>query len=111
MGSADLLGQSLFGAPYLASGPEDHDSFCLEDAEVSLMEVDETLCCKYAFALTDTGSAAIVGAEGTSPLTEPFVGDTGTVCDPVRSKGAPLTDPALELAVLGGALVVPVAPL
>ena len=96
---------------YLASGPEDHESVCLEDVGVSLSEVDETVCCRFAFAVTDTGSAAVVGAEGGSPLTEAFVGDTGTVCDPVRSKEAPLTDPALELAVLGGALVVPVAPL
>lgn len=59
-----VFGQSLFGATYLASGPEDHESFCLKDVGVSLIEVDKTLCCRFAFAVTDTGSAAVVGAEG-----------------------------------------------
>ena len=64
---------------YLASGPEDHESTCLEEAPVSLREFDVTLCCTCAFAATETGSAAIVGAEAASLLTELFVGDTGTV--------------------------------
>lgn len=62
---------------YLAKAPEDQESICF--AAVSLAEAGGTPWCKCALAVTETGSAAVVGGERMSPLTVGFVGDTGTV--------------------------------
>lgn len=61
--------------------------------------------------MTEIVSVAVVADEGTSPLKELLVGDKGAEYALEFSIGVLLTEPALELAVLWGALAGPFAPL
>ena len=62
--------------------------------------VFQPVCCRCAFAVTETGSVAVVADESTSPLNEPLVGDKGAELGALCSIEVLFTDPAFELAVL-----------
>ena len=62
------------------------------------------------FAVTETGSVAVVADDDASPFAEPRDGDMGSEAIGGGSSPPLLTDPAFELAALG-MLDPPVAPL
>ena len=70
--------------------------------------INEPWVWVWAFAVTETGSVAVVTEADRSLLIDVLVGESGAA---VGSKLPLLTEPAFELAALGGALCDPTAPL
>lgn len=68
------------------------------------------VCGEDEFAVTETGSVAVVADDDASPFAEPRDGDIGSDVIEGGSNPPLLTDPAFELAALG-MLDPPVAPL
>ena len=78
---------------------------------VVVEELDETWWRAPVLAVTETGSVIVVADEVASIFEDASAGERGTEAGTGGSYTPLLIDPALELAVLWGALAAPVIPL